>query len=258
VDVSVEHLSGMKFCCPECAELLPCYDHTAEHQWRHLDRCQFKTILHARIPRVECPTHGVKQVALPWAKKASRFTLMFERFAIQVLLTTKNVKGTISILRTKWDQTWSIVERAVARRQVRKQDVALPQVGIDDKAFLKGQKYITLVYDLNHSTVEAISDGNDAEAGFTALSELSEAQHQSIEAIAMDISPAYVRAAQQAIPWQKPGSFTTDFILCRWQRKPSTKSDVRNIANSSKRVTTEGNRILFSGETGQGALEYVC
>ena len=200
VDVFVEHPSGTKFCCPECDESLPCYDHTAERQWRHLDSCQFKTILHARIPRVECPTHGVRQVALPWAEKGSRFTLMFERFAIQVLLATQNVKGAMSILRTKWDQTWSIVERAVARGQARKQELPLPHVGIDEKAFLKGQNYITLVYDLNNSTVEAISDGNDAEAGFTALSELSEAQLQSIEAIAMDMSPAYVKAAKQAIP----------------------------------------------------------
>jgi transposase len=200
VDVFVEHPSGTKFCCPECDEMLPCYDHTAEREWRHLDSCQFKTILHARIPRVECPTHGVKQVAVSWAEKGSRFTVMFERFAIQVLLATQNVKGAMSILRTKWDQTWSIVERAVARGQARKEDLPLPHVGIDEKAFLKGQNYITLVYDLDHSTVEAISDGNDTEAGFKALSELSESQLQSIEAIAMDMSPAYVKAAKQAIP----------------------------------------------------------
>lgn len=200
VDVFVEHSTGTLFCCPKCDESLPCYDHAEPRCWRHLDSCQFKTVLHARIPRVECPTHGVKQVAVPWAEKGSRFTVMFERFAIQVLLATQNVKGAMSILRTKWDQTWSIVERAVARGQVRKQDLPLPRVGIDEKAFLKGQNYITLVYDLDHSTVEAISDGNDTEAGFKALSELSDSQLQSIEAIAMDMSPAYVKAAKQAIP----------------------------------------------------------
>lgn len=200
VDVFVEHPPGTKFCCPHCDQTLPCYDHTAERQWRHLDSCQFKTILHASIPRVECPTHGVKQVNVPWAEKGSRFTILFERFAIEVLLATQNVKGAMGILRTKWDQTWSIVERAVARGQARKQDLPLPHVGIDEKAFLKGQSYITLVYDLNASTVETISDGNDAEAGFQALSALSETQLQSIEAIAMDMSAAYVKAAKQSIP----------------------------------------------------------
>ena len=200
VDVFVEHPSGTKFCCPECSKQLPCYDHTQERQWRHLDSCQFKTVLHASIPRIDCPEHGVKQVQVPWAEKGSRFTSLFERFAIQVLLATQNVKGAMSILRTKWDQTWSIVEWAVARGKSRKETTMLPRLGIDEKAFLKGQSYITLLYDLDYSTVEAISDGNDTDSGIACLSQLSGEQIQSIEAIAMDMSAAYVKAAKQVIP----------------------------------------------------------
>jgi transposase len=62
VDVFVEHPSGTKFRCPECSLQLPCCDHTRERQWRHLDSCQFKTILNSSIPRLRCPEHGVKQV----------------------------------------------------------------------------------------------------------------------------------------------------------------------------------------------------
>ncbi len=200
VDVVVEHPPGTRFCCPECDESLPCYDHTPRRQWRHLDTCQFQTILHASIPRVDCPRHGVKQVAVPWAEKGSRFTILFERLAIQVLLATQTVTGAMSILGTKWDQTWSIIQRAVARGKARKQALPVPRLGLDEKAFLKGQNYLTLLYDLDHSTVEAISDGNDTAAGIAALSQLSEAQIDSVEAIAMDMSPAYVKAAKQVLP----------------------------------------------------------
>ena len=200
VDVYVEHPAGTKFCCPECTESLPCYDHTSERQWRHLDSCQFQTHLHARIPRVNCPEHGVKTVRVPWAEKGSRFTILFERFAIEVLLATQTVKGAMSILGTKWDQTWGIVERAVARGKARKEATAVPRLGIDEKAFLKGQSYITLLYDLDNSTVEAISDGNDTDSGVSCLSQLSETQIQSVEAIAMDMSAAYVKAAKQVLP----------------------------------------------------------
>jgi transposase len=200
VDVHVEHPAGTKFCCPECTESLPCYDHTSERLWRHLDSCQFQTHLHARIPRVNCPEHGVKTVRVPWAEKGSRFTILFERFAIEVLLATQTVKGAMSILGTKWDQTWGIVERAVARGKARKEATAVPRLGIDEKAFLKGQRYITLLYDLDNSTVEAISDGNDTDSGISCLSQLSETQIQSVEAIAMDMSAAYVKAAKQVLP----------------------------------------------------------
>ncbi len=45
---------------------------------------QFKTILIGRVPD-RVPRAGVKSVAVPWAEPHSRFTIMFERFAIEVL-----------------------------------------------------------------------------------------------------------------------------------------------------------------------------
>ncbi|MFN7683221.1 MAG: transposase [Planctomyces sp.] len=84
---------------------------------------------------------------MPWAAKGSRFTILFERFAIQVLLATQTGTGAMSILRTKWDQTWSIVERAVARGKERKESQAVPRLGIDETPYLKGQSCITLLCD---------------------------------------------------------------------------------------------------------------
>jgi transposase len=198
--VAVEHPRGTKFCCPDCQLDLPCYDHTEERRWRHLDSCQFKTMLSARIPRVNCPEHGVRNVSVPWATKNSRFTMLFERLAIDVLRATQTVKGAMTILRTTWDQTWPIVERAVARGQERKEKLPVPHLGIDEKAFAKGQSYLTLLVNLDSSTVEAISEGNDVAGARDCFSQLSEAQIGSVEAIAMDMSAAYVRATMEAIP----------------------------------------------------------
>ena len=201
VDVFVEHSDGATFCCPECSAELACYDHTAERCWRHLDTMQFKTILHAKTPRVKCPKHGVKQVQLPWAEKSSRFTLLFERFAIDVLLATQTVKGAQSILNTSWDETWHILRKAVARGQQRKTEKPMPRIGIDEKAFRKGQNYITLIYDLDNSTVEAISDGNNTDSADACYSQLSDAQMQSVEAVAMDMSAAFVKSTKVNIPF---------------------------------------------------------
>jgi hypothetical protein len=48
-------------------------------------------------------------------RKAVGAQNLFERFAVPVLLARQTVTGAMSILRAKWDQTWSIVARAVAR-----------------------------------------------------------------------------------------------------------------------------------------------
>src|SRR4051812_35814236 len=106
VDVWAEH-TEVKWRCPDCATELAVYDHSEERSWRHLDSMQFKTFLHARVPRVQCPEHGVKQVRLPWAEPRSRFTAMFECFAIRVLLQA-DVTGARRILRITWDEAWHI------------------------------------------------------------------------------------------------------------------------------------------------------
>ena len=200
IDIFVDHASGTKFCCPVCDKSLSIYDHSDERGWRHLDSCQYKTILHASVPRVKCPEHGVKQAKVPWAEKGSRFTMLFERFAIDVLQATQTVKGARAILRLSWDQTWNILHRAVGRGLSRKEEKTMPRIGIDEKAFSKGQSYVTMLYDLDNSTVEAIADGNNTESGNACFSQLSEDQINSVEAIAMDMSAAFVKAAKQSIP----------------------------------------------------------
>jgi len=60
--------------CTECGAASPLYDHQPERRWRHLDTCQYRTILPAEPPRSQCSTHGVRVVKLPWAEPSSRFT----------------------------------------------------------------------------------------------------------------------------------------------------------------------------------------
>ena len=124
VDVWAEHPEDAAWACPHCTTTLPLYDHAEERTWRHLDSCQFQTHLHARIPRVECGEHGVVQVLVPWAAPRSRFTLLFERLAIDVL-SQCDVTGATKILRISWDEGWGIMERAVKCQGSPK----FPQVG---------------------------------------------------------------------------------------------------------------------------------
>ncbi|WP_202617485.1 transposase family protein [Roseimaritima sediminicola] len=120
VRVRVEHPRGTKFCCPECGDECPLHDHADERRWRHPDSCQFKTVLIAAPPRVKCPAHGVKNALLPWAEKGSRFTMLFERFAIDVLDAAQAIKDAQKVLRTSWDETCiSFKKRSLAARPER-------------------------------------------------------------------------------------------------------------------------------------------
>ena len=40
--------------CPQCQQRMQIHDYE-ERRWRHLDSCQFKTIIVSRVPNVRCP-----------------------------------------------------------------------------------------------------------------------------------------------------------------------------------------------------------
>lgn len=175
------------------------YDHLAERVWRHLDSCQFLTYLHASPPRIKCPDHGVRQASLPWAQAGSRFTHMFEALAIDVLLAT-NVKQAAKLLRISWDQAWHLIERAVARGRAAKGMTVPKQIGIDEKAIAKGQRYMTLVCDLQASTVEYIGDERTEQSLSAYFTAFTPEQREGIEAISMDMWSAYINACRAHVP----------------------------------------------------------
>src|SRR5438094_8283665 len=51
VHVYLTHEDNREWACAECGVLCPLYDHQPERQWRHLDTCQYRTLLHAEPPR---------------------------------------------------------------------------------------------------------------------------------------------------------------------------------------------------------------
>src|SRR4051812_48757035 len=98
---------------------------------------------HARVPRVDCPTHGVRQVRVPWAAARSRFTMLMERLIIDLIQQCSTVTGACRIARITWDEAWGVMSRAVARGRARKVAQPLPYIGVDEKAFRKGHRYHT-------------------------------------------------------------------------------------------------------------------
>ena len=203
VDIRVEHAPGMVWNCPQCGRELSCRDHAEERVWRHLDTCQFQTYVHARIPRVDCPEHGVVQVKVPWAEARSRFTLLMERWMIDVLMQCATVSGTCRLLGLTWDEVWGVMDRAVARGKQRKQAKVIPHLGVDEKAFRKGHSYMTVVCDLEEGRVEYVGDERTTESLSGYWEGLSAAQREGIASVSMDMWPAYIGATLAGVPEAK-------------------------------------------------------
>jgi transposase len=196
VHVYLEHEDKREWACAECGTPCPLYDHQGERQWRHLDTCQYRTIVHAAPPRSQCREHGVRVVKLPWAEANSRFSALLEALAI-TWLKHASQKAVGEQLRLSWDEIHGIQERAVERGLARRQAEEIPQLGVDEKAFRKGHRYLTLVNDLKRNRVLYVAEGREQSSldGFWAT--LTGQQRDSIQAVAMDMWDPYVESVRE-------------------------------------------------------------
>jgi transposase len=175
VHVFLEHSAEAEWACPQCGQNCPLYDHQAERQWRHLDTCQYRTILHASPPRSNCSEHGALVVKLPWAEPSSRFTMLFERLAID-WLGAASQKAVGDRLHLSWDEIHGIMDRAVKRGLARRKQEPLTYLGV----------YVA--EERKQSSLD----------GFWPT--LSDQQRDGIQAIAMDMWDPYINSTREHLP----------------------------------------------------------
>lgn len=199
IDVFLGHRKRVPFACPECQMPLPLYDHAPSRSWRHLDHGGHLTWLHARVPRVFCLEHGIRRVQVPWALPEARFTIAFESHAIDVMLET-TILGATRLLQISWDEAWNLMERAVARGKHAKKKRTIPLLGVDEKAIAKGHQYVTLVCDLQHSTVEYIAPNREKTSLDAYYLSLTKKQLTGIQAVAMDMWDPFIASTLEHVP----------------------------------------------------------
>ena len=199
VDITVEHRGG-PVDCPECGKSSTIADHGPERTWRHLDTMRFETRIAARTPRADCRACGVKTIAVPWADKHSRFTLMFEAFAIDVMLACGNIKSAVGLLGITWGAVQRIMDRAVQRGLVKRDMENIERVGIDEKSFRRRHNYVTVITDIDGSRVLEVTEGHDEKAADKAWTAIPEPQRKEVKAVAMDMWVAFENAAIKHAP----------------------------------------------------------
>lgn len=187
--------------CPECGQRAHIHGYE-KRRWRHLDSCQFKTILVADVPRVKCEEHGTVAVQVPWAEKHGRFTAYFERLAID-LMRECSISAACDLLGISWDEADGIKQRAVARGVARRKAEPMPRLCIDEKSFGRGHDYVTVVVRANTdgpATVAHIADGRETASLDGFWRSLSPEQLASVEAVGMDMWEPYLISTRAHLP----------------------------------------------------------
>jgi transposase len=241
IHVMVEMEVGAKLPCPECGRADCSVKDRRERAWRHLDTCQFKTLIHASVPRIDCPQCGVKTVQPPWAGKHARFTLLFERLAIAAL-QQMSIKGTCQMLRITWDEADAIMRRAVEFGLKRRDRSNPRRIGIDEKSAGKGHDYVTIVHDLDTSKVVWVGEERE-EATLDQFFEWLGAEGcRRIECIAMDMWAPYRASCRR---WIDEADNKT--VLDRFHLDKHLNEAVNEVRKAEHRALQEQNIDLLKG-----------
>ena len=161
---------------------------------------QFTTTIHASVPRTKCEECGVLTIPVPWADKHSRFTLLFECMAIEVIQACSSLSSAATLLSLNWKSVHAIMERAVERGlKLRKLD-EVKHVGIDEKSFGKGQDYVSIMADIDNNRVLEVEPGRTREAVDNLWKTLDEPVRQGVAAVAMDMWQPFMESTRVACP----------------------------------------------------------
>ena len=172
----------------------------------HVPRCfrtvpigQRATLVVLPIPRVCCQDCGVvRQVNVPFADPRRSYTRSFERYALE-LSRRMTIRDVAVHLGVGWDLIKDIQKRDLSRRYSKPKLKHLRRIAIDEIAIAKGHRYLTIVMDLDSGAVVFVGDGKGAKALRPFWKRLRGSKAK-IEAVAMDMSPAYREAVSTHLP----------------------------------------------------------
>jgi transposase len=203
LDLWLDFPRGSRFPCPakDCAQDACALHDTADKTWRHMDFFQYKAFLHARLPRVRCPEHGVRQVSVSWARPGSGFSMLFEALAL-TFAKAMPVAKVAEMTREHDTRIWRVLEHHVGAARDQEDFSRVTKVGMDETSARKGQDYVSIFADMMRGRVLFATEGRDAAtvARFAADLAAHGGDPEAVTDTSSDMSTAFISEITQHLP----------------------------------------------------------
>jgi transposase len=189
-----------KMCrCPACGGRNVILKGGVTRRFRGLPIGSKKTTLVFRVPRIHCrDCNVVRQTALGFADPRRTYTRSFAQYVLHLAQMT-TIQDVALHLGVSWDVVKEIVKNDLQRRFSNPKLKDLRQIAIDEISIGKGHRYLTIVLDLETGVVVHVGHGKGGEALLDFWKRLRRCGAK-IEAVATDMSPAYIDAVTTHLP----------------------------------------------------------
>jgi transposase len=185
--------------CPECGSYQVKRRGQVMRRFRTLPIGDKPVWIELLVQRVFCLLCGVlRQVKVGFASRRRSYTRAFARYALGMSrhMTIQDVARHLGV---SWDLIKEIQKQHLLRRFARPKLHKLKQIAIDEISIGKGHRYLTVVLDLKSGAVVFVGEGKGAEALEPFWLRLKR-QKVRLEAVATDMSPAYISAVVTHVP----------------------------------------------------------
>ena len=152
-----------------------------------------------RVPRLECKEcTAVRQAEVSFAPGQHGYTKRFAHYVVE-LASHMTMQDVAEHLGVSWNLVKELLKTALRRRFGRPRLKDLRLLAIDEISIGRGHRYLTVVLDLETGAVVFIGNGKGAKALDPFWKRLKSAGAE-IEAVAIDMSQAYIRAVRTHLP----------------------------------------------------------
>lgn len=187
------------FCCSRCGSRAVKKKGTVRRIWITLPIGLRPTLIEWDVQRLRCLVCGaLRQVDIPFAEPDRRYTRGFERYVLELSkhMTMQDVAHHLGI---SWHTVKEIQKRYLQRRFCSPSLKDLTRLAIDEISVGRGHRYLTVVLDLHSGVVVFVGEGKGADALKPFWKRLKSSRAR-IEAVAMDMSQAYIAAVSSNLP----------------------------------------------------------
>lgn len=200
LDIYIDFIKGYKFLL-EDGNSSTAHD-TVERKWQHLNFFQHKCFLHARVPKVKTAIGGIKTVEVPWARKGSGFTLMFEAYSMLLIENEMPINKVGKVLKIYPNRIWTIFNHWIGIAHQKDEITDLKQIGFDETSIRKGHSYVTTMVDLKERRVLFVTKGKDSKCIKKGVEYLEKkgVDITKVKQLCIDMSPAFILGCNTFLP----------------------------------------------------------
>jgi transposase len=193
IEVEVRPRRGSKARCSGCHQPARGYDQLTPRRFEFIPLWGFAVVLLYCMRRVECLRCGVKVEEVPWGTGKHQLTKAYMLYLAH-WARKLSWKETALSFHTSWDKVYAAVSYVVEWGLLHRQLGSIRATGVDEIAYGKGHKYLTLVYQIEAGCTRLLWVGQErTKEAFQKFFDLLGPQvSQGIEFVCSDMWQPYL------------------------------------------------------------------